>query len=190
MNRDGYTLAEALAALLMVGLAVGGLTQAVMVIGRVQAKAAVAIHDDAGLREAGHGLSRLLADTGPFASDTDGFRGDAQALDFACGPAARCSAHLSDTGGAPRLILDFGGKTRTVALPAGAPLAFAYESADGRGDAWPPRAAPKRLTLRAVTLSRLSPQGADLITRARIWSEQPADCLYDMIVQDCRKAAP
>ena len=43
MSQDGYTLAEAMAALVMIGLAIGGLGQAAYLIGRLNTAAGVEV---------------------------------------------------------------------------------------------------------------------------------------------------
>lgn len=57
MNDDGYTLAEALAAMLILGLAMGGLVEGARVIGRLQTPIVASRADDQALRRAEAGLA-------------------------------------------------------------------------------------------------------------------------------------
>ena len=52
MNDDGYTLAEALAAMLILGLTMGGLVEGARVIGRMQTPIVASRADDQSLRRA------------------------------------------------------------------------------------------------------------------------------------------
>ena len=82
----GYTLADMLAALVVVGLAIGGLGQGVHVISRQQAATPAAIDrsaDGAAVRDA---LARFLS-SGP---DAAALTGRPRSLDLDCGPARRC----------------------------------------------------------------------------------------------------
>ncbi len=188
MRDAGYTLAEMLAALMIVGLAIGGLSAGLGVLGRLQSMNARAV----GALQATHiaqvGLRDLLSSAGPFrALDVNGLQGDAAGLQFPCG-AARCRARLlPPAGGGARLELTAAnGRVRTMDLRDPGPLAFSYVGGLGPSPTWPP-AGGERQALRAVSLLR-RPNGsaAEPVLEARIWREQPAACDFDVVMQDCR----
>src|SRR3569832_52463 len=191
MSEEGYTLTETLAALLMIGLALVGLTQALSVIGRMQRHASGSLSQGQSLREARLGLSSVLSGAGPFRSDTDALKGDGQAFAFACGQPSPCGARIERAGeGSQRLMLEFGGRVRSVPLSSSEPLVFSYEAQGAHFSAWPPVVADqKRRSLNAVSLARRSAQGDALVARAPVWSEQSADCQFDLISQECRGGA-
>ncbi|MBS0297123.1 MAG: hypothetical protein JSR45_12495 [Proteobacteria bacterium] len=192
MSEDGYTLTETLAALLMIGLAIVGLTQAMSVIGRIQGRAGASLSQGQTLREARLGLSSVLKGAGPFRSDTEALQGDARSFTFDCGRPSRCGARIESTSGTvQRVVIDFGGRSRSLAVASADPLVFGYE-VDGAVplSAWPPEdEGQRRRSLKAVSLARRSAQGDTLVARARVWSEQPADCKFDLISQECRGGA-
>src|SRR5262249_44962296 len=131
MNDDGYTLAEALAALFMVGLAIVGLTQAATVIGRIQSDANRLVGRERALARVDREFGRLLARQGPFASDAGGFTGTASAFSFPCG-GRQCGARLKAEMKAARLDLsESSGVTRSVELPRASDVRFVYADEDG-----------------------------------------------------------
>lgn len=187
MSQDGYTLAEALAALLIVGLAIGGLTQGVYVLGRLQAANGRATADARAVRAADRALVALLAEQGPFTSkDPERFTGDRRAFHFECGGAVPCGARLvGQARGARLAITGAEGRVSEFSLPNVPDPWFVYVDAVGRSDAWPP-AGPHR-TLSAVSLVS-GPAGQETpLANARLWIEQAPDCQFDSISQDCRE---
>jgi type II secretory pathway component PulJ len=92
MREDGYTLAEALAALLMISLAVGGLLEGMDVIGKTQARAGASVEEGRSLRAASENLASLVHRAGAVSSDDAAFAGDARRLDFDCPTGVRCAA--------------------------------------------------------------------------------------------------
>jgi hypothetical protein len=189
MREDGYTLAEALAALFMVGLAIGGLLEGMSVIGRMQGRADVSVREGRSLRLAGRGLSVMLRGSGAFYSSNDAFKGADNQLSFDCAGGARCRAMLSPQGQDVRLTM-FRDDTPTSSLvlreAQGARFAFAGDA--GRGAVWPPANANTgaRQTLRTIDIVRPLPAGDDVLVHTRVWTEQPMQCAYDMIAEACR----
>jgi hypothetical protein len=189
MNDDGYTVAEVLAALVMIGLAIGGLTMGVRVIGQIQISAVRAAAADTAMRGVQDGLTGLLADQGPFTiKDPDAFVGSGRGFSFRCIRPSPCGAQLSAAGGGLDLILQTGSRaSQTLILPGTTAAHFAYASERGVSLFWPPKTDSAQ-TLRSVTLVRDQAGGAP-IASARIWREQPADCAFDPVSGDCRVPA-
>lgn len=180
MSDHGYTLAEMLAALLIIGLAMAGLTQAVRVLSLFQSAAARATGEQRLLRRAEVDLARLLDGQGPFRSTEDMLVGDGRGFDFDCGRAARCSARLVSAANKTRLLIT-GATEEQVALKEDVHFTYATEKATFA--AWPP--AGELRTLRAVNLVGAR---AEPILSARLWVQQSGDCAFDAIAQDCREA--
>lgn len=188
MNEAGYTLAEVLAALLIIGLAVGGVGQGVHALGRLQATAARATGESRSLRAADEALQRLLAGRGPFRAQAEtGFKGDARGFVFDCGGTASCSAHLVDSRAATRLeVRRADGESRSAALPGGRDARFVYLSLGGASNAWPPQSPQDGQVLNAVALVGSTPTGETPLGLTRLWIEQDHVCDFDPVAQACR----
>lgn len=190
MNEAGYTLTEMLTALAMIGLAMGGLSAGLGVLGRLQADDARTVADLNAARVAHGGVMNVLDGEGPFRSrDAAGFKGDAGGFHFPCGDGATCDVRLAQDGaGCPRLdVTDAKAVQRRFRIPGAGPLAFSYVGTLGPSAAWPPEDL-ERQALRAVTLRRATsgPGAQPDVFEARVWREQPADCAFDVLIQDCR----
>lgn len=188
MNDDGYTAADALAALAIVGLAVAGLMAGLRVVGSAQAGVSATLNAAVSERAAADELTRLVADQGPFRSDeADDFAGDRHAFSFTCG-AARCRAEAS----AGRLVVQGPKGARVVTLSRAGDLGFRYVGSLGPVDAWPPASlpppAPAWQVLRSVVLTDQT--AARALATARVWTDQRADCEFDVVSRDCRRPAP
>jgi prepilin-type N-terminal cleavage/methylation domain-containing protein len=193
MSQDGYTLTEMLAALVMIGLAIGGLTEGMRSLGLIQGSTGRVLADDRALRATHQTLDRLVAGQGPFTTgDPRGFVGQADRFSFDCDGSAPCTAALAPAPGGERLSVSGpSGATTAVVLRGLASVRFSYEGTRSVDGVWPPAptsgpAQPQ--TLRAITLLGGTAAGEAPITRARIWAEQPSDCAFDIIGQVCRKA--
>lgn len=186
MSDDGYTLAEALAALAILGLAIGGLGLVVSLIARQQLTA-LRLHDRlAETRAADRALYDLTVDV-----DLRGLTGDAGGLSFPCG-AATCGATLRPVGRRTWLILRVpSGASRRLRL--GEPdVRFGYVGVGGAVDAWP-QPAPVGQTaamepLRAIVLR--TREDAIPLAVTRSWRREPRDCQFDAIAGACRIATP
>ncbi|MDR3509243.1 MAG: type II secretion system protein [Caulobacteraceae bacterium] len=189
MNQDGYTLAETLAALVMIGLAMGGLTAGVRVIGLNQAATGRNLVQGQDLRVADQALSRLFQDQGPFlSSDSAGLRGATTELSFPCGASVCGAKILADGAGS---VLRFNGRAsgQGLHLPRAQSARFAYVGTAGLSDRWPPRGAGQD-TLRGVMVLADNGRGESPVADARLWRDQPVACAFDPISQVCRAPTP
>jgi hypothetical protein len=187
----GYTATEALAALAIIGLAIGGLTEGMAVLGRAQSATASTLTHANAIRTTARTLDQLLAQGGPFRSDrADDFQGDASGFSFICG-AQRCSARVQ---GAQIVLIRGDGATNILALPATAKLKFIYGGSQGVSDVWPPPVAPPPApqwqSLQSVALTDTKTGQAAPVAVSHLWVQQAANCDFDAITQDCRPTTP
>jgi prepilin-type N-terminal cleavage/methylation domain-containing protein len=191
MSDDGYTLAEMLAALTILGLAMGGLGLVVSLIARQQLTAnriQARLVDE---RAADQALTRLLVQ-----AEADDIRGDGRNLSFTCGEAT-CGASLRADGRRTLLVLqDRSGPGRRLRLRR-PNLGFSYVDGLGAVGAWPrptgattnsPGTSAKDRSLRAVLLT--APDASAPLAVGRVWSREPRDCQFDGIIGACRVVAP
>lgn len=184
MSDDGYTLAEMLAALAILGLAFGGLTEGARVIGQLQTKAAGVARTTADDRKAQSALETLVAGRGPFISDgRGGFQGTPSGFAFDC-EAGRCGAQIATARGRTWLVIQRGGQQQQVPINA-SDAVFAYADSGGSSANWP-SAEPRPIALTTVLLRAGSTDGQRPLAAARIWIEEPAACVFDAIAQGCR----
>lgn len=185
MNDQGYTLTEMLAALVMIGLAVGGLTMGVRVIGHGEAAVARASGEGRALRNVQAALVGVLDVQGPFRTkDGATFSGLRDAFSFACGRPSPCGVSLSSAASGAELQVSLAsGPVRTIDLPGSVAAHFVYVGNQTSGETWPhPPTTPD--SLRSVVLVR-DTDGAS-IASVHVWREQPADCAFDPVAGDCR----
>jgi prepilin-type N-terminal cleavage/methylation domain-containing protein len=190
-GEQGYTLVEMLAAMAILGLAIGGLAESVHAIGRAQAHAAAALREDQALGQARRSLERLLAAAGPFrADDPDAFDGGGRQLSFACGQ-ARCAARLN---GSVLRVRGEAGAGADVPLPEGRRARFLYVDSRGRtSEAWPspdPARLDRPSRLAAVSIVAAGGPAAPALATAALLVDEPVDCAFDAVGGDCRKGAP
>lgn len=185
MSDDGYTLAEALAAIVMIGLAIGGLAEAAHVIGRLQERSTASLQVGARGQALQQGLDRHLQAVEPVWSDRGGVQASARSAVLPCGYGALCRLDLERSAEGERLSLrDARGRTRSVALGATRGARFEYVDDDGVHEVWPPAAMPRR-TLRAIAVV----DGKRPLAVGRIWPAQPKPCVFDSVVGECRSAS-
>ena len=191
MSDEGYTLAEMLAALTILGLALGGLGLVASLIARQQLTAnriQMRLVDD---RAADVALAQWLAE-----GDAQTIHGNGVDLSLACGEAT-CSARLHADDRRTVLVLQGrSGQTRRLRLRQ-QDVRFGY--VDGRGlvATWP-RSDPsttskspgyaERNVLGAVVLSERGV--ATPLAVARAWTREPRDCQFDAIIGACRAKTP
>ena len=186
---DGYTAAEALAALAILGLAMAGLTTSMGLIGAGQQKAREQLQQAVAQRAVNERLERLLAIGAPFRSDeADQLIGDSQDLEIDCG-GARCAARIQDG----QLIFRSGaGSEKALQLPQGEAPRFVYVGSYSTGEIWPPSAlpppAPSWQVLKAIVIQSDVNKAKIPLAVARVWRQQRTDCEYDVVIQDCRGA--
>lgn len=187
MNEAGYTLAETLTALAMIGLAMGGVALGMQVIGRVQFSASQAVVAGQAVRSAQLRLEDLFLRGGPYrAHETDRFVGAAQRIAFDCGGAEPCKAELEPARRGFKLrIKDHTGRTLEAPLAGASEPHFVYEGRAGVSLTWPPSAGGRE-ALRTVSLISQSDDGEVALLAARLIAEQPRRCDYDPILADCR----
>ena len=188
MNDDGYTLVEMLAALVIIGLAIGGLTQAVRVIGLTQGAAVRAMGEARQLRAAQEGLSRLAERQGPFASDQPAAAsGTASGFSFGCGAAAACGVAVTSSGRGARIALTKpSGPVASIELAGASGANLIYGGDQSVGETWPPRS-QQRQVLRWIGLT--GGAGDAPLASGRLWREEAPDCVFDVIAQACRASA-
>ena len=188
MTDDGYTLAEMLVALVVIGLTVGGLTEGVRAIGRLQDSTGRALADGRRLDQIGEGLDRLMDDRGPFASTGASlFQGLASGFSFPCGGPSPCGAVLAPAqGGISLRLAEPDGSSRVFNLPGVQAARFTYAGTLTYGPTWP-AASQEPQTLRTIGLVATTAAGGDTpVASVRLWAEQGPDCVYDAISRACR----
>jgi hypothetical protein len=188
VTQDGYTLAEVLAALFMVGLAIGGLTMGAQVIGRGQAAAMRNLDDEKARRMADTALIDLLSGRGPFLSSARELQGDGLQFRVACESSAPCGGRISTDGSGVRLDVtgpDGQSRFRFARLRR---ARFIYVGTEGAGPDWP-RVSPRTEKLRALVVLGEGSAGEDPVASVRLWREQPVSCQFDPVLQDCRAPA-
>ncbi|MGR4866928.1 prepilin-type N-terminal cleavage/methylation domain-containing protein [Caulobacter sp. LARHSG274] len=186
MSDDGYTLAEMLAALTILGLAMGGLGLVVGLISRQQLTSNRIQARLAADRTVDQTLTRWLAQDG-----AETLHGDARGLSFACA-AATCAASLQVEGRRMLLVLRNGsGRARRLRLSDPA-VRFSYRDARSLVDAWPPAETspshPGDQTPRAVLLAK--PGAVAPLAVVPISPREPRDCQFDAIIGGCRIVTP
>jgi type II secretory pathway pseudopilin PulG len=184
MRQDGYTLAEALAAMLILGLAIGGLVEGSRAIGRLQSRVNITVNETREVRRAEAALTALLRDR---AGDDRSFKGDPTTFSFNCS-AGVCGLATQKEGKRPVLVVRRGEVAQRFLLPPASNFRLVYAARDGRFDRWPPEGSPR--ALRGVQVVATSAQGELPVVMARSWVEHPKTCEFDMIARGCRTSAP
>lgn len=194
MKQDGYTLAETMAALVMIGLAIGGLGQATYVIGRLNRAAGDQVAVARRVAGAQRALGDLLAQAGPFrARDDAGFNGHGASFAFPCDQGRRCGAELVAGRDQTTLVIQRGGRaTASRALGRLDDPRFAYRDAAGLHDVWPSADDPedRGRTLEAIALVTGPGDAPRPMAVASVWAQQAADCQFDSISGECREVTP
>ena len=190
MNQDGYTLAETLAALVMIGLAIGGLTAGVRVIGRSQAEAERHMAEGRRFEALQAALTGLFSGEGPFEStDPHGLVGDAQQFSFACAKAMACGAALSADQNGERLTIRGQTGQSAVRIAGVRAVRFSYIGLRQITTVWPPKG-PDSDTLHSVIVLADRGLGEAPTANVRLWREHPLACAFDPISQTCRSVSP
>jgi hypothetical protein len=179
----GYTLAEALAAMLIIGLAMGMAFEGFRTTARIQSRVVTTAHDMRLNRRAEQALSGFLRER-PLGDTT--LTGDAGTFSFDC-VHGRCSASVVNSRGSRVLVLRRGEAAQTFPLPAPRTVKIVYVAIDGRYDHWPP--SETRVGFRGVAVVEATGENSPVII-ARTWIEQPKNCEFDLIAKACRLAQP
>jgi hypothetical protein len=183
MDSGGYTLAEALTALVMVGLAMTGAGEAVHFLSstslRLHSQSAAA-SERAFVQ---HALAGLPPDLGPFRSDAGGFAGSPLAVSFPCDIRDQCSITLAKGDGAATMSVAIGDHRRAKRLRYLPELHFGFISAaDGSAwPSWPDGRSGDRLGGLLVT------SGPTPVAYLRLSKVQPDACAFDPATGACRK---
>ncbi len=174
---EGYTLIEVLVALMILGLALTGLGEAVRLVGRIEQRSGKLAKSEQERRALSNGLAGLFQNAGPISSAGGApFQGSASQMIFACGQ-ARCEAQLN-AGSTPTLQLSSSAgaaRPRAFALAAKGAARFEYLGSRTSGDHWPPDNPSDWQRLRAVQI--IAPSGAgqapapDVLASVKIWTE-------------------
>jgi hypothetical protein len=193
VNQDGYTLAETMAAVVMIGLAIGGLGQATYLIGRLNHAASAQVAVGRHLSGAQRALDGLLTQAGPFQSrDNEGFKGRGASFTFPCGQGS-CGAELLAGSDQTILVVQRGGHaTASRSLGRLRRPHFAYRDASGLHEVWPASDAldDNKLTLETVALVEGRGDAPRPLAVAAVWVQQTAACQFDSISGDCRQVEP
>ncbi|MDZ4370980.1 MAG: prepilin-type N-terminal cleavage/methylation domain-containing protein [Phenylobacterium sp.] len=187
MNEAGYTLTEVLAAMAVIGMAAGGLSLSMQVLGAQQASVGGIVLKMQDVRAAEAWLTRRLAEHAPFrAQAAERLSGGAEGFRFDCDAAAPCSAELEADAGTTVLTLTGGHAVRRVRLPGdGQTVRFVYTGGGDLQTAWPPTDGGRR-SLDSIALVQGEGPGASPILGVRIHVEQTLDCVFDAVLGDCR----
>lgn len=188
MNDAGYTLVETLLALVMLSLAVAGLSMGLQVFGERQLRTAAAVTRLQDLRMAQAALEDILDLHAPFRSDLPAeLSGEATRFHFACAAPEPCevsTAYRDERWGLK--VTDGRGSERRLPLHLASPAEFRFVGERRTLAVWPDPAAGAREGLRAVALVEVGPTGETPVLTAHVWREQPADCVFDTVLRDCR----
>src|SRR5689334_16814998 len=134
-GQDGFTAAEALAALAILGLAIGGLTTSMALISAGQRTTRAQLEQSMLERAVDQRLELLLAHGAPFRSDQPSLTGDGQSLELSCESVQRCEARIES---GVLLIRSPSGAETKVRLPAGEKPRFVYIGSYSAALTWPP----------------------------------------------------
>jgi prepilin-type N-terminal cleavage/methylation domain-containing protein len=183
----GYTLTETLAAMVVIGLAVGGYSVGMQVLAAQQGAVAAAVLKVQAPRAAQAWLERRLEEHGAYRTqETAAFSGSADGFRFACAAAAPCTLDLVDGPAGQRLRVFRGeGPPVLYRLPGAEAARFVYRGAGEDLPSWPPGDGTRQ-SLRAVALLQGEGTAERTVFQARLRTEQPLDCAFDPVIQDCR----
>lgn len=190
MRQAGYTLVEMLAALLIIGLAIGALVQALTVITRSQTVAVQLDEQSRALAEASNKLNELVTQAQHGDPALAALRGDPSRLDMRCA-ASTCGAVVSSDGHRSFIAFDLVGGRHIVELPGVSGARFMFEGERNPLLSWPAKTQTDegRQVLRAIVLEGVAQGASRPLARVQIAPKQPWTCDFDMISQSCREDA-
>ncbi len=187
MKDSGFTLTETLAALLIIGLAFGGLFEATRLISRVQNASARRVNESRSLGAAQRGLQLWMGDQHVAAAlNENRLTGTVRGMGYPCG---QVECRLSLDGAKGRWTLSLIGRDQVAhrfSLGTAKDAHLVYDAIDGRFDHWPPSG--RLRALRAVSIVQSGDDGDQAVLTARAWIEQTRTCQYDLISKACRPA--
>jgi hypothetical protein len=132
-------------------------------------------------------LERRLAEHGPFRTQEAGrLSGGAGGFQFECGAVAACRVDVVEAAAGRRLrVFKGAGEAELFRLPNAEAARFVYRGGGDVGPSWPPAGADRQ-ALQSITLLQGEGANARVVLAARIRTEQPIDCQFDAVMQDCR----
>ncbi|PVM88824.1 type II secretion system protein [Caulobacter endophyticus] len=174
---DGYTLVEALTALVIISLALAGVSQ-VVIVGSRQVSRIAATHEMLSDRaQVIRLVKRLPAMLGPFDGEGNGFVGGPNHARFQCGSDGVFCEVDADQG---RAEVRIDGVSTAVRVRSDASLRLLYVGSDeALHTSWPPSQAAGRLRALAV----MSGDAPWAVLRLPI--SQAHDCVFDRSSGDC-----
>lgn len=182
MTDDGYTLADTLAALAILGLSIAGATTGLSSLTKIHSATELRSVETASLKRASVLLNDLLTDAGPFTNRNAALQGDSSGFAFDCG-SARCGARLEAAITGARLVVSSPGNVEHTVRLKPQNVRFVYFGSSTSGRAWP-QASDDRQRLRSVSL--VDEQGDAPLVQTVLWIDQPVRCEFDVVAQDCR----
>lgn len=188
MRRQGYTVVEVLAALLILSLTMAALFQGGWAIRRAQAQTAQRIDAGRAGDAARSALVRFLALPGAAGSPLPGrLSGNAAQLSLQCQAGPCVLSLVSDARGARLVAEQAAGRTERALTGLRQP-AFRYLTTEGEFGLWPVSAdSGGRLVAIALVDDAA---GAFPVATVRLWSQQPRDCMFDSISAQCQSPLP
>jgi hypothetical protein len=184
MDDQGFSLADALGGLFIVGLSVAALTQAAMVMTRGERATADDLATTSAMTRLEMGLQSILPTGEPVRARGQAVAlvGDASAFRSRC-DAGACTLSLAEGG---RARFARGTRTWTVRTPGPGQTRLRYlDNAGALFDRWPAQGAVGRLSAIAIMDSEGEAAPLALI---RLWPEQEGRCAYDPVLGDCLPA--
>lgn len=184
MKRQGYTVAEVMAALLILGLAFTALFQGTWAIRRSQAQTAQRMESGRAADAARSALVRFLSQPG---APAEALLGTAAGLSMRCG-SVPCTLTVTVDNKGSRLVSELDGQRTERALQGVKRPAMRYLTSAGELDRWP---APAANQVRLVAVAIVD-EGANAspVATVRLWSQQPQDCMFDSISAQCQRLLP
>lgn len=184
---DGYTLAEALAALLILGMAMTGLFAGTRVLVQAQGRTSKVISDDRAIASARDAFEAAATDAWAIkAVLAERFDGEAREFRYPCtANKAECGVRLSDNGADGVLsVTGPDGRKAEWRLPHGQGAYLVYNSTSGGFRGW--QVGNNHGLLRSIHVVRPAGDGDTPMISARLWIEQSQTCEFDTITRACR----
>jgi len=185
MGDDGYTLAESLAAMMVLSLTMAALWAGLAAFSSLQARVTQTSEGPKRERQARSAMNGLAAFIDPAGgAEAGSLVGEPRRLQVGCGRARPCEAEILRSRGHDDLRISDDGGSREIALVKGGRYEFRYWG-DQEEAVWPPAKTSLR-RLRAISLRRVEPNPGITAVIVKLWRDEPVDCVYDSVRQGCR----
>jgi hypothetical protein len=183
---DGYTLAEALAALLILGLAMTGLFAGTRLLVQAQGRTSKVIADDRAVASARTAFEASATNASAIkAVLANQFNGGARSFQYPCASTSGCGVSFTDRGEDGVLtVVGADGRRTTFRLPHGRGAYLVYNSTSGGFLGW--QVGNNHGLLRSINVVRPAGDGDTPMISARLWIEQSQTCEFDTITRACR----